>query len=57
MPPRCPTLAGHAAVIAGSCSRATLAQLGMAREHVPVLQLDPIAQPERRAWSRTRATG
>ena len=27
-----PTLSGHAAVIAGSCSRATLAQLGMARE-------------------------
>jgi 3-dehydrotetronate 4-kinase len=41
-----PALAGHAAVIAGSCSRATLAQLGMAREVVPVLQLDPIAQPE-----------
>jgi 3-dehydrotetronate 4-kinase len=41
-----PTLSGHAAVIAGSCSRATLAQLGMARELVPVLQLDPIAQPD-----------
>ncbi|HME26472.1 MAG TPA: 3-oxo-tetronate kinase [Acetobacteraceae bacterium] len=41
-----PTLSGHAAVIAGSCSRATLAQLGIARELVPVLQLDPIAQPE-----------
>ena len=41
-----PTLSGHAAVIAGSCSRATLAQLGSARELVPVLQLDPIAQPE-----------
>ena len=46
MPPRCPTLSGHAAVIAGSCSRATLAQVGMAREVVPVLQLDPIAQPD-----------
>jgi 3-dehydrotetronate 4-kinase len=41
-----PALSGHAAVIAGSCSRATLAQLGMARELVPVLQLDPIAQPD-----------
>jgi 3-dehydrotetronate 4-kinase len=41
-----PALAGHAAVIAGSCSRATLAQVGMAREVVPVLQLDPIAQPD-----------
>ncbi len=27
-----PALSGHAAVLAGSCSRATLAQLGMARE-------------------------
>ena len=41
-----PTLSGHAAVIAGSCSRATLAQLGSARELLPVLQLDPVAQPE-----------
>jgi 3-dehydrotetronate 4-kinase len=41
-----PALAGHAAVIAGSCSRATLAQLEMARERLPVLQLDPIAQPD-----------
>ena len=41
-----PALSGHAAVIAGSCSRATLAQIGMAREEVPVLQLDPIAQPD-----------
>jgi 3-dehydrotetronate 4-kinase len=41
-----PALSGHAAVIAGSCSRATLGQVGMAREVVPVLQLDPIAQPD-----------
>ena len=41
-----PTLTGHAAVLAGSCSRATLSQLGMAREHVPMLQLDPITQPD-----------
>src|SRR5262249_48789275 len=41
-----PTLSGHAAVLAGSCSRATLAQLGTVREQVPTLQLDPIAQPD-----------
>jgi 3-dehydrotetronate 4-kinase len=41
-----PVVAGHAAVLAGSCSRATLGQLGFAREHVPVLQLDPLATPE-----------
>jgi uncharacterized protein YgbK (DUF1537 family) len=39
-------LSGHEAVIAGSCSRATLAQIGMAREVIPVLQLNPIAQPD-----------
>ncbi len=41
-----PAVSGHAAVLAGSCSRATLAQLGMARELVPLLQLDPMAQPD-----------
>jgi 3-dehydrotetronate 4-kinase len=41
-----PVLTGHAAVLAGSCSRATLGQVGFAREHVPVLQLDPIAMPD-----------
>jgi uncharacterized protein YgbK (DUF1537 family) len=41
-----PALSGHAAVLAGSCSRATLAQLGMARELAPMLQLDPMAQPD-----------
>jgi len=41
-----PALSGHAAVIAGSCSRATLGQIGLAREHVPVLQLDPLSQPD-----------
>jgi uncharacterized protein YgbK (DUF1537 family) len=41
-----PAVSGHAAVLAGSCSRATLAQLGEAREHVPVLQLDPLGQPD-----------
>jgi 3-dehydrotetronate 4-kinase len=41
-----PELAGHAAVLAGSCSRATLGQLDVARKKVPVLQLDPLAQPD-----------
>ena len=41
-----PMLDGHAAVLAGSCSRATLGQLGFAREHVPVLQLEPLATPD-----------
>ena len=41
-----PDASGHAAVLAGSCSRATLAQIGFARDHVPVLQLDPLAQPD-----------
>jgi uncharacterized protein YgbK (DUF1537 family) len=40
-----PNVAGHAAVLAGSCSRATLGQIGFAREHVPVLQLDPLGTP------------
>jgi uncharacterized protein YgbK (DUF1537 family) len=41
-----PEVAGHAAALAGSCSRATLAQLGFARDHVPVLTLDPLATPD-----------
>ncbi len=45
-PARLPAVAGHAAVLSGSCSRATLAQLGAARAHVPVLELDPLATPD-----------
>jgi uncharacterized protein YgbK (DUF1537 family) len=41
-----PAVAGAAAVLAGSCSRATLGQLGFAREHVPVFELDPLAVPD-----------
>jgi uncharacterized protein YgbK (DUF1537 family) len=41
-----PSVTGHAAVLAGSCSRATLGQLGFACEHAPVLQLDPLATPD-----------
>ncbi len=43
-----PAVSGHAAVIAGSCSRATLGQLEHARERVPVLQLDPLSTPDAR---------
>ena len=56
-----PPVGGHAAVLAGSCSRATLAQLGFARGHVPVLALDPLATPDAAAmaaaalaWAATR---
>ncbi len=44
---------GHEAVLAGSCSRATLAQIDVAREHVPTLQLDPLAVPDAAALART----
>jgi 3-dehydrotetronate 4-kinase len=40
------TLDGSAAVLAGSCSRATLAQLGFARSHLDVLELDPLSTPD-----------
>ena len=46
-----PHLDGHAAVLAGSCSRATLGQLDAARERVPVLQLDPLAMPDAKRMS------
>ena len=56
-----PAEPGFAAVLAGSCSRATLAQIGFAREHLPVLDLDPLATPDAatlaqkaRDWSSTR---
>ncbi len=37
---------GLAAVVAGSCSRATLGQIGLARDAVPTLELDPLATPD-----------
>lgn len=41
---------GPCAVVSGSCSRATLAQLGFARARgVPVYDLDPVATPDPRA--------
>lgn len=41
-----PKIDGASAVIAGSCSRATLAQLGYARAHLPVFELDALATPD-----------
>lgn len=41
-----PPLTGAAAILAGSCSRATLMQIGHAREHIPLFELDPIATPD-----------
>ena len=41
-----PDVPGHAAVLAGSCSRATLFQIGTARDRVPTLELDPLALPD-----------
>ncbi len=41
-----PAPRGACAVVAGSCSRATLGQIGFARDHVPVLELDPLATPD-----------
>ncbi len=41
-----PGVAGHAAVLAGSCSRATLGQIATARGQIPMLELDPLATPD-----------
>jgi uncharacterized protein YgbK (DUF1537 family) len=46
-----PTVEGHAAVLAGSCSRATLFQIGAARDRLPVLELDVLATPDAAALS------
>ena len=40
-----PAVSGPTAVLSGSCSRATLAQLGFVRSHLPVHELDPLATP------------
>jgi uncharacterized protein YgbK (DUF1537 family) len=47
-----PSATGAAAVIAGSCSRATLAQIGVARTHLPLLELDPLATPQAASLAR-----
>ena len=56
-----PPAGGLCAVVAGSCSRATLGQIGLARDHVPVLELDALATPDAaalaaqaRAWMEGR---
>ncbi len=56
-----PSVSGHAAVLAGSCSRATLFQIGTARDHLATLELDPLAEPDVAAlvsrameWARGR---
>lgn len=56
-----PVVTGHAAVLAGSCSRATLYQIGAARDRLPTLELDPVTTPDPTqlvqqalAWARTR---
>jgi uncharacterized protein YgbK (DUF1537 family) len=41
-----PPMRGHAAVLAGSCSRATLGQIGLARDQVPTLELDALRTPD-----------
>ncbi len=41
-----PAVGGAAAVLAGSCSRMTLLQLGTARDHLPTLELDALATPD-----------
>ncbi len=50
--PPLPQTPGHAAVLAGSCSRATLFQLGSARDQLPTLELDALATPDAAALAR-----
>jgi uncharacterized protein YgbK (DUF1537 family) len=52
-PAALPPLEGPCAVLAGSCSRATLAQIGFARDHVPVLEVDALATPDATSLSAT----
>ncbi|MBU8544968.1 MULTISPECIES: 3-oxo-tetronate kinase [Roseomonadaceae] len=44
-----PPAKGMCAVLAGSCSRATLGQIGFARDHAPTLELDVLATPDAKA--------
>lgn len=48
-----PVITGPAAVLAGSCSRTTLLQVATARDHLPTLELDPVATPEAETLART----
>jgi uncharacterized protein YgbK (DUF1537 family) len=47
-----PRVSGPAAVLAGSCSRATLFQIGAARDRVPTLELDALATPDAEALAQ-----
>jgi len=47
-----PPMGGAAAVLAGSCSRATLFQIATARERVPTLELDALETPDADALAR-----
>jgi uncharacterized protein YgbK (DUF1537 family) len=44
-----PAMPGHAAVLAGSCSRATLHQIGAARDRLATLELDALTTPHAQA--------
>lgn len=59
---RLPRLAGRAAILSGSCSRATLAQVAQARASCASFALDPLAHPDAAtlaaaaiAWSERQA--
>ncbi len=47
-----PEVGGLCAVLAGSCSRATLGQIGLARDQVPTLELDALATPDAAALAQ-----
>ena len=47
-----PAVPGFSAVLAGSCSRATLFQIGSARDRTPTLELDALAAPDAAALVR-----
>jgi uncharacterized protein YgbK (DUF1537 family) len=51
-----PPVPGHAAVIAGSCSRMTLLQIARARDALAVLELDPLATPDASALAAQATT-
>ena len=52
-----PAISGAAAVISGSCSPATLAQVAHMRQHAPIFIVDPIAIAEGRRWPMMRSIG
>ena len=51
-PAALPEVDGATAVLAGSCSRATLFQVATARAHVPTLELDPLETPDAAALAQ-----